>query len=182
MERFRKISSVIFVFSLLCLSFVNCSSSKAYTIQYEPTLEQLVSETEEICLNRRLFIFSARPCLILRGEKDNASSVIQYYLRYEIGSFDVDLPLGISMKFGDVWHNLKKSATNYSDTITVVSLFTNEDLLALTSSSKMELSYTNRAKTENFKLSDSDVSKVKDGFVKIQRLLESEKKMTILKK
>jgi hypothetical protein len=175
--------NVVRTFLLVGILFsLACSSGAAYKIQQEPTIEQLTAESEEICLKHILYLFSRKPCISLKAEKDNTSGLVQYYFRYEIGTFDVDLPLGTSLKIGDVWYNLKKSGTNYSETIIVSSLLTPEILTALTSGQKMEVSYTNRSHTENFILSDSQSSRLKEDFVRIQRLLESEKKMIILKK
>lgn len=161
---------------------LGCQSSRAYQVHYEPTIEQLTAESEEICLKQTLYFFSRKPCISIKGEKDNTSGVVQYYFRYEIGTFDVDLPLGTSLKLGDVWYNLKKSGTNYSETISVSSFLGPEILPALASASKIEVSYTNRSKTENYVLSDSQSNHLKEDFVKIQRLLESEKRMNIQKK
>ncbi|TGL57299.1 hypothetical protein EHQ58_13455 [Leptospira ognonensis] len=161
---------------------LGCQSSRAYQIQYEPTIEQLTAESEEICLKQTLYFFSRKPCISIKGEKDNTSGVVQYYFRYEIGTFDVDLPLGTSLKLGDVWYNLKKSGTNYTDTISISSFLGPEILPALASASKIEVSYTNRSRTENYILTESQSNRLKEDFVKIQRLLESEKKMNILKK
>lgn len=174
---------IILPLSILLIGLINnCTTSRAYTVQYEPALEQLVAESDEVCLRQRLFFFSARPCVSIKGEKDNTSGLVQYYLRYEIGTFDVDLPLGISLKIGEIWYNLKKSSTNYSDTIIVGSLLSPDVLGALTNGSGLTISYTNRSKTENFVLSEAQSAHFKEGFVRIQRLLESEQKMIIQKK
>ncbi|MCZ8155814.1 MAG: hypothetical protein O9264_06825 [Leptospira sp.] len=182
MERISTIYLKLAVLALLSSLTVACSSSKAYSIQKEPTIEQIIAESDQICLRKTLFVFSSRPCISIKGEKDNSSGIVQYYLRYEIGSFDVDLPLGTSIQLGETWYTLKKSSTNYSETITVVSLLTPEVLTNLTNANHIEISYTNRAKTENFVLSGSQKERLKEDFVRIQRLLESEKKMIILKK
>jgi hypothetical protein len=178
--RFIIISSS-FVLALTA-GLTNCSSSKAYTILQEPTLDQIAAQSEEICLKQWLYLISRKPCILIQGEKDNTAGSVQYYLRYEIGTFDVDLPIGISLKLGGTWYNLKKSATNYSETITINSQLTPEVLTALASAQTIEISYTNRSRTENIVFSDSQASSLKEAFVKVQRLLESEKKMIILKK
>jgi len=183
MERNHRLSTIriILVLGIIWLSQA-CASGNAYKIQYEPTIEQLTAESEEICLKQTLYFFARKPCINFKGEKDNNTGIVQYYFRYEIGTFDVDLPLGTSLKLGDTWYNLKKSGTNYSETIRINSSLSPEVLSAITNASRIEVSYTNRSHTENFILNDSQASKFKEGFVKIQRLLESEKKMTILKK
>ncbi len=160
----------------------SCQSSTAYKVQYEPTIEQLTAESEEICLKRTLYFFSRKPCVSIKGEKDNTTGIVQYYFRYEIGTFDVDLPLGTSLKIGDIWYNLKKSGTSYSESITISSVLSPEVISVIANATKIEVSYTNRSHTENFLLGESDAGRLKEGFVKIQRLLESEKKMNILKK
>jgi len=183
MERNHRLSAIrnILVLGIVLLT-QTCSTGNAYKVQYEPTIEQLTAESEEICLKQTLYFFSRKPCVNFKGEKDNNTGVVQYYFRYEIGTFDVDLPLGTSLKLGDTWYNLKKSGTNYSETITINSFLSPEVLSGIANASKIEVSYTNRSHTENFILTESQTTKMKEGFVKIQRLLESEKKMIILKK
>ncbi len=183
MERNQRLHTIRIIFVIgMSYLFLSCSSSMAYKIQHEPTIEQVTVESEEICLKQTLYFFSRKPCVNFKGEKDNTSGVVQYYFRYEIGTFDVDLPLGTSLKLGDTWYNLKKSGTSYSETIIINSILGPEVLTAITNAQKMEVSYTNRSHTENFTLSESQSVSLKEGFVKIQRLLESEKKMNILKK
>ncbi|GBF48948.1 hypothetical lipoprotein [Leptospira ryugenii] len=142
----------------------------------------MVAESDALCLKSYLYFFSGKPCVSIRGEKDNNTGSVQYYIKYEIGSFDVDLPLGLSVKLGDVWYNLRKSNTNYSDTITVSAVLNPEELLAFTAANKVEIAYTNRARTDHYQLSETQTKSLKDSFVRIQRLLESEKKMQIFKK
>ncbi|WP_246047912.1 hypothetical protein [Leptospira ilyithenensis] len=170
------------IIGLLVFSFIGCSSSKSFVIQHEPSLEQITAESEETCIGSRLYFFSGRPCIKLKGEKDNNSGVTQYFLRYEIGSFDVDLALGTSLKIGDTWFNLKKSSTDYSNTIVVSSLLESEVLNAIANGRSFVVSYTNRAKTENYTLTGSQGTHLKEGLIRLQRLLESEQKMVIQKK
>ncbi|WP_411822820.1 hypothetical protein [Leptospira sp. 'Mane'] len=170
------------IIGLLVFSFLDCGSSKSFVIQHEPSLEQVTAESDEICIGTRLYFFSGRPCIKLKGEKDNNSGTTQYYLRYEIGSFDVELALGTSLKIGETWFNLKKSSTDYSNSIVVSSLLEPEVLNAIAGGKSFTISYTNRAKTENYTLSSSQGLSLRDSLIRLQRLLESEQKMVIQKK
>ncbi|TGN18414.1 hypothetical protein [Leptospira idonii] len=164
----------------LVFSLLHCSSN-AYSIKPEPTLEQVTSQSEEICIGTRFYFFSGRPCISVKGEKDNNSGQVQYYFRYEIGTFDVDLPLGVSLKVGDTWYNLKKSSTDYSNTIVVSSHLPPEVTAAIGSGKSFVVSYTNRSGTENFPLNGTQVSRLQDNLLKLQKQLESEQKMKIQK-
>lgn len=161
--------------------FLSCASAPTYKVTPEPTLEQSSAISEEICLDRLLFI-SKRPCVYFKGERDNATGNVQYYLLYEMGTFEVDLPIGVSLKLGEIWYNLKKANTDYSDTIVVSSSIPTEVLPKIGESKKISISYTNRKGTMNFELRDSSVNKFQTSLSKLIRALESEPKLNIQKK
>lgn len=161
-------------------SVVTCSST-AYKVVPEPTLEQQTAVSEETCLRSFLF-FDRRPCVYFKAEKDNSTNTIQYSLVYEIGTFDVDLPLGVSLKLGDVWFNLRKTNTDYSDTILVGSALPADLIPKIGESSSVVISYTNRKGTMNYPLSLSSVKRFQSSLSKLVRSIEPEPKMTIQKK
>jgi hypothetical protein len=180
MERFR----LSFVFPLVCLLFgllSACKTAPTYKVTAEPTLEQSSAVSEEVCLDSFLFV-SKRPCIYFRGEKDNQTGSVQYYLLYEMGTFEVDLPIGVSIKLGDVWYNLKKSNTDYSDTIVVSSSVTGDLIPKIGESKSIQVSYTSRKGTTNFQLKDATVSRFQSSLSKLIRALESEPKLIIQKK
>jgi hypothetical protein len=117
-----------------------------------------------------------------KGERDNTTGNVQYYLLYEMGTFEVDLPIGVSLKLGEIWYNLKKANTDYSDTIVVSSSIPTEVLPKIGESKKISISYTNRKGTMNFELRDSSVNKFQTSLSKLIRALESEPKLNIQKK
>ncbi len=99
-----------------------------------------------------------------------------------MGTFEVDLPIGVSIKLGDVWYNLKKSNTDYSDTIVVSSSVTGDLIPKIGESKSIQVSYTSRKGTTNFQLKDATVVRFQSSLSKLIRALESEPKLIIQKK
>ncbi|MDF3819009.1 hypothetical protein P3G55_03810 [Leptospira sp. 96542] len=180
MERFSRFSRFFFVLALV-LFVVSCSSSKTFQVVPEPVLDQQSVISDEVCLRSFVF-FDRRPCVYFRAEKDNATGQIQYFLLYEIGNFDVDLPLGVSMKLGDSWYNLKKTNTDYSDTIVVTSAVSAEIIPKINESKQIIISYTNRKETLNYNLNASRVASLQSNLTKLFRAIESNPKLNIIKK
>lgn len=158
-----------------------CKTAPTYKVTPEPTLEQSSALSEEVCLDSFLLV-PKRPCISFRGEKDNQTGAVQYYLLYEMGTFEVDLPIGVSLKLGDVWYNLKKSNTDYSDTIVISSSIAGDLVPKIGESKSIQVSYTSRKGTTNFQLKDAAVGKFQSSLSKLIRALESEPKLIIQKK
>ncbi|WP_040506247.1 hypothetical protein [Leptospira wolbachii] len=181
MERilsFTRISSIFLLFSV----FVSCSGTKAYVVTPEPTLEQQTAISKEICLRKFLLVFGKRPCVYFKAERDNSTGLVQYFLLYEIGTFDVDLPIGVSLKLGDTWHNLKRTNTDYSDTIVISSAISSEIIPKVGESQNIGISYTNRKETINYYLSSGQTASFQSNLSKLIRTIESEPKLNINKK
>ncbi|MCG6152818.1 hypothetical protein [Leptospira bandrabouensis] len=181
MERifsFTRISSIFLVF----LAIVSCGGTKAYVVTPEPTLEQQSAISKEVCLKKFLLVFAKRPCVYFKAERDNNSGIVQYFLLYEIGTFDVDLPIGVSLKLGETWYNLKRTNTDYSDTIVITSAISSELIPKVGESQNIGISYTNRKETTNYTLNSGQTASFQSNLSKLIRTMESEPKLNINKK
>ncbi|TGK91873.1 hypothetical protein EHQ30_16950 [Leptospira brenneri] len=181
MERifsFTRISTIFLTFLVL----VSCSGTKAYVVTPEPTLEQQTAISKEICLRKFLLVFERRPCVYFKAERDNGTGLVQYFLLYEIGTFDVDIPIGVSLKLGDTWHNLKRTNTDYSDTIIISSAISSDIIPKIGESQSIAISYTNRKETINYNLNSGQTANFQSNLSKLIRTIESEPKLNINKK
>ncbi|MBM9547119.1 hypothetical protein JWG40_08840 [Leptospira sp. 201903074] len=182
MERILSFTRFSFIF-LTFLVFVSCGGTKAYVVTPEPTLEQQTAISKDLCLQRYVWVFPGkRPCVYFKAERDNSTGLVQYFLLYEIGTFDVDLPIGVSLKLGDTWYNLKRTNTDYSDTIVISSAISSEIIPKVGESQNIGISYTNRKETFNFQLSSSQTASFQSNLSKLIRTIESEPKLNINKK
>ncbi|TGL37232.1 hypothetical protein [Leptospira perdikensis] len=181
MERIFSLTRISSIF-LTFLLFVSCSGTRAYVVTPEPTLDQQTAISNEVCLKRFLFVFAKRPCVYFKAERDNTSGLVQYFLLYEIGTFDVDLPIGVSLKLGDTWNNLKRTNTDYSDTIIITSAISSEIIPKVGESQNIGISYTNRKETFNYQLTSSQTASLQANLSKLIRTIESEPKLNINKK
>ncbi|XDD52684.1 hypothetical protein AB3N62_09270 [Leptospira sp. WS4.C2] len=182
MERIFSFTRISFIF-LTFLVFVSCSGTKAYVVTPEPTLDQQTAISKDLCLQRYVWVFPGkRPCVYFKAERDNTSGLVQYFLLYEIGTFDVDLPIGVSLKLGDTWYNLKRTNTDYSDTIVISSAVSPELIPKVGESQNIGISYTNRKETFNYQLSSGQTASFQTNLSKLIRTIESEPKLNINKK
>ncbi|EMJ87084.1 hypothetical protein [Leptospira meyeri] len=182
MERIFSLTRISSIF-LTFLVVVSCSGTKAYVVTPEPTLEQQTAISKDICLRKFLGLFPGkRPCMYFKAERDNGTGLVQYFLLYEIGTFDVDIPIGVSLKLGDTWYNLKRTNTDYSDTIIISSAISSELIPKIGESQNIAVSYTNRKETINFSLSSGQTANFQSNLSKLIRTIESEPKLNINKK
>ncbi|TGL56746.1 hypothetical protein EHQ59_00505 [Leptospira kemamanensis] len=182
MERIFSLTRISSIF-LLFLVLVSCSGTKAFVVTPEPTLEQQTAISKDICMQKYLWVFSGKkPCVYFKAERDNGTGAVTYFLMYEIGTFDVDIPIGVSLKLGETWYNLKKTNTDYSDTIVVTSALTQEILPKIGENQNITISYTNRRETINYQLTASQTSSFQTNLSKLIRVIESEPKLNINKR
>jgi len=166
---------------IVFLTLVHCFSGEGVRITQEPVLDQTIGETEELCLKSRIFSFGY-PCLRFRGEKENATGKISYTLRYEVGTFDVDLPLGVALRLGETWYNLQKTGTDYSSTIVHSSRINPEIIPIFLKTNQITVSYSNRKKTENTILTPKERQTLQERLEKLTKSLEEEPKFKLEKK
>ncbi len=164
------------------LFFQACSSGQNPLLQPEPVLDQISADSEELCLKWKILGTGGYPCIKFRGTKENATGKVSYSLRYEVGTFDVELPVGMSLKLGDTWYNLTKLDTEYSSTIVYSSRLPLDILPIFKSASTMAISYTTRKKTENIVLSSGQKEALQSNLSKLIQALEAEAKLKIEKK
>ncbi|WCL51155.1 hypothetical protein [Leptospira sp. GIMC2001] len=175
----KKILIIFLTISFLIL--INCGKSKSMEIIPEPVVDQVSIISDEICLDSILWVFPANPCISVKGEKDNTTLKTRYYLVYNLSSFDVEFPVGISMQLGTSYNNLLKVSTEYGATLQLISEIPESLISTILNSDKILLSYTNRKETRNIELSAGDRSDLKDYLTKISSQLKSEPKLKIVK-
>lgn len=168
--------SVIFI---LVLFILNCGKSKTLEVIQEPVVDQISVYSPEICLDSYVWVIPANPCIYLKAEKDNTSLKKRYLLVYELSSFDVEFPLGVSIEVDGEYHNLVKVATDYGSTLELVSSISTVTGSKISKSKKIRISYTNRKETRNYDLTDSQVEDLKSYLAELQELLKKEPKMKI---
>ncbi|MCW7471258.1 hypothetical protein [Leptospira kanakyensis] len=182
MERIFSLTRISSIF-LIFLVVVSCSGTKAYVVTPEPTLEQQTAISKDLCLQRFLWLFPGkRPCVYFKAERDNGTGLVQYFLLYEIGTFDVDIPIGVSLKLGETWYNLKRTNTDYSDTIIISSAISSDLIPKIGENQSIAISYTNRKETINYNLSSNQTATFQSNLSKLIRTIESEPKLNIYRK
>jgi hypothetical protein len=156
---------------------LGCSSLEVIP---EPNLNQITVKSEPLCLswNWHPFCVVSKPNSIqLIGVFNNSTLEKKYFLDYYLDSFDTDLPVGVSLKVDGVYYNLRKSATDYVDTLKISSELSEEVVTKLKATkNSISLSYSSRKNTLNFDFSSRQTDKF------IQDLTELTNKTTNLQK
>jgi hypothetical protein len=170
---------LILLISIFVLS--NCGKSETLVVIPEPVVDQVSIVSPEICLKSFLWVFPSNPCFWIKGEKDNTTLLTKTSIVFNLSSFDVEFPLGLSLKLDSTFHNLVKQGTEYGSNLQLISEISDADALSIAKASEISLSYTNRKETQNYSLSSSKVSEFKENLAKIKDLLKSEPKLKIVK-
>ncbi|MCZ8239624.1 MAG: hypothetical protein O9346_06500 [Leptospiraceae bacterium] len=169
---------------ILALGFflsINCGKSQTLVIVPEPLVDQVSAISPEICLDSFLWIFPSNPCFWLKAEKDNTNAKTRTSLVYNLSSFDVEFPLGLSLEIDGTYFNLLKLGTEYGSQLQLVSDLPEPVALAISKANKVSLSYTNRKETRNYNLSSGEVSDLKNYLAKLSSLIKAEPKLKIQK-
>jgi hypothetical protein len=172
------------LFILFVLGFfltINCGKSQTLVIVPEPVVDQVSVVSPEICLDSFLWIFPSNPCFWIRAEKDNTTSKTRTSLVYNLSSFDVEFPLGLSLEIDGTYHNLLKMGTEYGSQLQLLSDLPEPTATAISKSKKVSLSYTNRKETRNYELSSGELSDLQSYLAKINSLIKAEPKLKIQK-
>lgn len=166
---------------LLTVGLFHCGKSKTLEIIPEPVVDQVSVISPEICLDSYVWIIPANPCISIKGEKDNTTSKTRYLLVYTLSAFDVEFPLGVSIRSANQYHNLTKVSTEYGSTLQLVSDLPETVVKQILQANQLGISYTNRKETRNQDLSKGQTEKLQSYTKKIQELLAAEAKMKIQK-
>jgi hypothetical protein len=119
---------------------------------------------------------------MVRSTLNNTSGDYKYFLDYYLDSFDSDIPIGVSLKIDGIYYNLKKTQTDYTDTLKISSELTEEVATKIISTKKtILLSYSNRKVTLNFDLSSSDTETLQSYVKEVTQKTTSLQKMKIVK-
>lgn len=151
----------------------------------EPNLNQYTVKSPPVCLkwNWHPFCLESKPnSLMVRSTLNNTSGDYKYFLDYYLDSFDSDIPIGVSLKIDGIYYNLKKTQTDYTDTLKISSELTEEVATKIISTKKtILLSYSNRKVTLNFDLSSSDTETLQSYVKEVTQKTTSLQKMKIVK-
>jgi hypothetical protein len=166
---------------LLIISFASCGKSSSLEVIPEPVVDQISVSSPEICLDSYVWIISANPCLSLKGEKDNTRLNSRIRLIYEVDRFDVEFPVGLSLKLDNTYYNLIRVGTEYGSSLQLVSELPEGLVPTILGAKEISISYTNRKDTFNTKLSSSQAEKFKEYLKNIREALDKEPKLQIKK-
>jgi hypothetical protein len=173
----------IFILFLYMIFIIDCRTIEVIP---EPTLGQISVESPNVCLkwNWHPFCVESKPNSInIVGIISNSTLEKKYYLDYYIDSFDADIPVGISLRVGPVYYQLKKIHTDYTDILKIRSELPLDfvDLL-IKSNDSMMLSYSNRKDTMNIDFSDRHAESFRNSIKEVVSKVNSLEKMNIVKK
>ncbi len=172
----------LFVTTLSISFFTQCHSMEVIP---EPNLSQYTVKSAPVCLkwNWHPFCLESKPnSLIVRSTLNNTTGDYRYFLDYYLDSFDSDIPIGISLKIDGTYYNLKKTQTDYTDTLKITSELTEEVVAKLIATKKtVLLSYSNRKVTLNFDLSSSDTETLQSYVKEVTEKTTSLQKMKIVR-
>lgn len=173
--------SAIFAFLFIVL-FSSCRS-KDYVA--EPAIHQYTFHSDALCIAKwTLFCYQSKPgSLLFRGVTENSSGEKKYFLDYYMDSFDTDFPVGVSLKLGDTFYNLRRAQTEYGDVLQISSEVTNEVIeKILSADGPIVLSYSSRRNTENRELTSGDSARFKSEVKRIHDLNTAAGQLKIVSK
>ncbi|MDX1959451.1 MAG: hypothetical protein SFU98_12810 [Leptospiraceae bacterium] len=170
--------------SFVFLFAIGCSSTNTIP---EPNFEQTTVQSEPTCLSWKwyspFFCYSGKANSVeLRGTVSNNTGDKQFFLDYFLDSFDTDFPVGVAIKIDSTYYLLRKSQTDFSNTLLIRSEMSDEVISKLKgSSSSILLSYSNRSHTYNYQLSSGEAESLRKNAREVFDKLNSASKMKIVK-
>ncbi|MCB1192160.1 MAG: hypothetical protein H7A23_08715 [Leptospiraceae bacterium] len=171
----------LFMICFLCLIIWRCSS---VAVTPEPTIDQISIQSEPICI-----VFSLNPfcyrgksnSLYVTGIMENKSLKKFIYLEYFLDSYDVGLPVGVSLKLDNDYYKLKKVATDYTSTLKITSEMSQQVVDKILSANVIMVSYSNNSETKNIELSSGERKDLAKQIKEVQEKLNAQVKMRIIK-
>ncbi|TGL62382.1 hypothetical protein [Leptospira sarikeiensis] len=174
-------NSPFFSLSILALYFsiflLSCSAR--VQVLPEPVVEQTLFRTGPICPGA-IFCSVGKPgSLNFKGVLINKTGEKPIFLEYYMSSFEESFPIGVSVKLDQTWHNLRKTSTDYGDTVRVVSVFPADVADKLLAAKEVQFSFSSRDNTSTFTLSSSNADSLKSLLKDLKEKLDAQSKLTI---
>ncbi|XDD51997.1 hypothetical protein AB3N59_10465 [Leptospira sp. WS92.C1] len=162
------------------LSFISCSSTSVRQIP-EPALEQVLFTTDSLCPGFHIFCFSGDTKSIgFRGIYKNSNSEKNLYLEYYLSSFEVSFPIGVSLKLDGTWFNLRKTGTDYSESMRISSLIPADIVDKILNAKEITFSFSSRDKTANHLFSQGEKDRFQFLLKTLREKLDTQAKLNIL--
>lgn len=161
---------------------INCNSSQ---VNLEPNLDSISVRSETFCptWNWHPFCVESKPnSIVFIGVLNNTTGDRRYFIDYYLDSFDTDIPVGLSLRIEGTFYNLKKVATEYSEALKLRSEISEEvGRLLVSGNQPIVISYSNRKKTMNFELNESETNSIRKKYQSVRDTLGSQERMKISK-
>lgn len=179
--KFRKFRMIVFIYLFFAI-LIRCSSVDVIP---EPTIDQISVESESVCIAYSLslnpFCYRGKPnSLLVTGVMENKTLKKFMYIDYFLDSYDVGLPVGVSLKVDNDYYKLKKVATDYTSTLKVKSEISNKVIDRILSAKSIMVSYSNNTETKNIELSSGDRKDLVEQIKEVQTKLNKQSRMSIL--
>ncbi|MEI7011616.1 hypothetical protein [Leptospira licerasiae] len=166
------------IFAVFFAVILNSCSARVQVLP-EPVVEQTLFRSGPICPGA-IFCSLGKPgSLNFKGILVNKTGEKPIFLEYYMSSFEESFPIGISMKLDQTWHNLRKTSTDYGDTVRVVSILPADVADKLFSAKEIQFSFSSRDNTNTFTLSSSNTDNLKSLLKDLKEKLDSQAKLTI---
>ena len=98
-----------------------------------------------------------------------------------LDSYDVGLPVGVSLKVDNDYYKLKKVATDYTSTLKIKSEISPKVMKRILSSNSIMVSYSNNTETKNIELSSGDKKDLVEQIKEVKTKLDAQSRMSIYK-
>ncbi|EMY76065.1 putative lipoprotein [Leptospira weilii serovar Ranarum str. ICFT] len=174
---------ILFFTTLLCVGLFSGIGCSGDTIRQtpEPALEQVLFHSAPLCPGFYLFCsFGDTKSLNFRGVFKNLNSEKTIYLDYYPSSFEASFPIGVSIKLDGTWFNLRKTGTDYSDSIRITSSVPTDVADKIAQTKEITFSFSSREKTTNQLLSSGEVAKFQFLLKSLREKLDAQSKLNIL--
>ncbi|WP_425460802.1 hypothetical protein [Leptospira langatensis] len=166
-----------FSISIIAVFLPGCSAR--IQVLPEPVVEQTVLRSGPVCPGS-WFCSQGRPgSLNFKGILNNKTGEKPLFIEYYMSSFEESFPIGISIKLDQTWHNLRKTSTDFGDTVRVVSIVPPELTDKVLNAKEIQFSFSSRDNTTTVHLSSSNSDQLKSLLKDLKEKLDSQAKLTI---
>ncbi|EPG67354.1 hypothetical protein [Leptospira wolffii] len=173
--------SVFWKISILLLFafFFFASCSARVQILPEPVVEQTLFRSGAVCPSSWLCSLGKSGSLNFKGILNNKTGEKPLFVEYYVSSFEESFPIGISIKLDQTWHNLRKTSTDYGDTVRVVSILPSEIVDKVLAAKEIQFSFSSRDNTTTLALNVSDAESLKSKLKDLKERIDAQAKLSI---
>ncbi len=163
----------------LVLFFLLISCSARIQVLPEPVVEQTLFRSGAICPSSWFCSTGKSGSLNFKGILNNKTGEKPLFVEYYVSSFEESFPIGISIKLDQTWHNLRKTSTDYGDTVRVVSILPADMVDKIFSAKEIQFSFSSRDNTTTIALSSSQVDGLKSLLKDLKEKIDAQSKLII---